>query len=82
MTVRAVIGSAAVLLIQLLYLAYFSLLQAIATTTAMPAIEADSATIGHRGRTAPLPMASTSTAARSICTTTTVLMGSQFVASR
>ena len=82
MTVRAVIGSAAVLLIQLQYLAYFSLLRAIASTTAMPELEATSASIGHQGRTGTMPITSSSTAAVAISTTAAVLLGSQFVASR
>ena len=82
MTARMVIGSAAVLLSQSPYRVYFSLLQAIAASAAMPTIGTATATIGRQGRTAAMPIISTSTAAVSICTTTTVRLACRFVASR
>ena len=67
MITRVVIGSAEVLLIQRLYLACFSLLQATANTAAaILAVEVATANIGHQGRIASAPIASTSTAVMSV----------------
>ena len=87
--VSLVIGSVGQVHIQQQYLRCFSLLPATVTaTTAMPTVEATTASIGHRDLTkfltAPLtPTASSSSAAISICTTSaTALTGTLSVASR
>ena len=81
--VSLVIGSAEQVHIQQLYLKSFSLLPATVTTaTAMPILEAATATIGRRGLSTLTPAASTSTAAMSTCATTAARSGALSVASR
>ena len=76
-------GSVVRIHIQQVCLRYFSLLPAsVATTTAMPAVEAITATIGLRGLTSFTQAPSTSTAEVSVWATTSARMGSLSVASR
>ena len=83
MMVRMIIGSAAVQLILLRYLAYFFLLPAtVSTMSAAPTIEAATATIGRQDRTATAPTTSTSTVVRSTWATTIARTGSLSVAFR
>lgn len=78
-----VIGSAVQVHILKQYHRYSSLLPAAAATmTAMPAVEAAAATIGHQGRTSTTPTTSASAAAMSACTTATVRSGNLSAASR
>lgn len=86
---RVVIGSVVQVHILKQYHRYSSLLPATATTmTAVPAVEAFTATIGHQDRAATAttatttPTTSTFTAAMSICTTSPVRAGTLSVASR
>ena len=76
-------GSVVRIHIQQVYLRYSSLLPVSATTTtAMPTIEAAAVTIGLQDLSATTPSASTSSAAVSLCTTTTVQAGTLSVVSR
>ena len=81
--VSLVIGSVEQVHIQKQFLRYFSLLPAtVAAKAAVPAIEATGAPIGHRYLTALTPTVSTSTAAVSLCTTSSARAGTLSVASR